>query len=124
MSTPAERPTRRPLSYIVPKEAWYSHVVIDDEDSISVGTYAESGGCDYEFVIRWHSFSRPTNRTSGAMQVEIFSDAWQAFTDHPDFFLWLAALTRKNENPTFAEVREFLDSMGLKDVTERERGKR
>lgn len=64
------------------------------------------GGCRWEFEI--------DDEPVGGLRVKVYDDAWQAFTDVPEFFTALAALGRR---ALVEDVVEVLDRLGFTDTT-------
>lgn len=78
-----------------------------------VGAYANEGGCAWEFCVEDRS-----DLGLGTVQLKVFSDAFEAITQIPEFFAALAS-----ERPrTLSDVRLILDRLGAVDKTERVRG--
>jgi hypothetical protein len=97
------------FGYVVSHEAWYASAV-KGEPEIMVGLYAGGGGCQWEFGVRQVG--------NIAIRAEVFSDAFAAFVEVPEFFRSLPGLV------TLTEVRELLDELGAVDRTERTAPKR
>lgn len=93
------------LTYTIPHEAYYKSAFTDV--SIGVQKSANEGGVAWEFSIVQHG--------NVGLRVEIFDDAWQAFTEIPEFFAELAKAGRT----TLDGVREILDDLGFADRTQR-----
>ena len=62
--------------------------VDDQRDELLIGDYVDGDGCKFEFGVREHHLSQPRPHT--VIRVEVFSDSFQAFEFHADFFKWLA----------------------------------
>jgi hypothetical protein len=108
-------------AFYVSNEAWYAEAVnragMRGAAEIMIGRYADEGGCDFEFAIRWIDLGRTIPR------LEVFDDAWGVFAD-PDFsgfVAWLASHTALygQESVTPADVSAFLLSAGFIDRTQR-----
>jgi hypothetical protein len=102
---------RGELTYTVTSEAWYANAVRSagsTDSEIMVTLRAEGGGCYWEFAIR--------QVRDVAVRVEVFSDAWEAFSERPDVF---AALAELGEGSTLDDVKNALDGLGVRDATER-----
>lgn len=100
------------FAYYVAGEAWYANRIDVDRAEIMVSAAAHGGGCVWEFGVRVHDLGQhhPT-----AIRVEVFDDAFDAFTQARPFFDALAA-----EKPTtLGEVRAILDRLGARDTTPR-----
>lgn len=94
------------LAYIVPKEAYYARVV--SEEAVTVGKFADEGGCAWEFQVVHHS--------GIGIRAEIFDDAFAAFAEVAPLFA--AFVERKPQ--TLQTVRDILDGLGFADQTVRE----
>jgi hypothetical protein len=105
MTTPTETAT---LTYTVSHEIWYAKT-IGQRPEIMVSLSSPTGRCTWEFGVRQVG--------NFGVRVEVFDDAWAAFTAIPEFFARLAALGRR---ATLDDVRGILDSLGFQDVTDRE----
>lgn len=100
------------LAYIVSHEAYYSDSARTpgEKPHLNVQAAATGGGVAWEFeVSEWHLDREPST------QIEVFSDAYAAFADIPEFF----ALMREHSPGTLREVRGILDSLGAADETKR-----
>lgn len=100
--------TPKGLRYTIIHEAWYRHVTESIE--IVVGRYDPDGGCYWEFTVR--------KVGDIGVRVDVFDDAWAAFTEIPEFFARLAAIGRR---ATLDDVRGILDGLGSQDATQRTR---
>lgn len=98
--------TPRTIGYIVSHEAWYRSVIKQTE--IMVGDYGDGEDCTWEFGIRQVS--------NIGVRVEIYDDAWKAYTAIPELFARLAELERGS---TLDDIRAILDGLGYTDRTER-----
>lgn len=111
MSTETTTPTRTPFpddcffAYVISHEAWYANVVKGRE--INIQAASREGGVAWEFVAEEVDLGEKS-----AVRVCVFDDAFDAFTQIPEFF---AALVERK--PT--TLREVADGLGAKDVTER-----
>lgn len=94
------------LCYLVPHEAWYKRVV--GGQRVTVSKSADEGGCAWEFDI-------VLVRNIG-LRLEIFDDAYAAFTEIAPLFAALAARPPGD----LAAVCALLEEFGLPDVTPRE----
>lgn len=96
--------------YVVGDEAWYAKACrgIDPKPYLTITRAADGGGCHWEFQVVRHDVG---------CRVEVFDDAWQAFTDRPDIFAALAGLGEGGVD--FILIREVLDGLGLTDATDR-----
>ncbi len=102
------------LVYIVPGEAWYRNSVKDELPSVQVVAHYRYGGCDWEFDVQegyLYSDGGPS------LLLRMFDDAWGAFDQIPEFFTAL----QTQQPHTLTELRRLLDSIGARDVTQRER---
>lgn len=95
------------FAYYVSHEAWYYTSAIGGPE-IMVTARSEDGGCAWEFGVR--------QVRDIAIRVEVFSDAWAAFAQIPEFFATLA----EEGADTLDAVREILDRLGAKDITDRD----
>lgn len=98
------------LAYIRTREAWYSQPPLTgipgDRNVLMISMDSLDGGCRWEFEI--------DDEPVGGLRVKVYDDAWQAFTDVPEFFTALAALGR---GALVEEVVEILDLLGFTDTT-------
>lgn len=111
-------------AFHVTHEAWYWQAIRDthsNQPEIMVGMYDpdDGGGCDYEWGIRWHSLDAARTRLSP--QVQIFHDAWPAFTDPTMGTLFTRLAQIGDAVPTPEEVKAALLELGFADLTERTR---
>lgn len=106
MSAPLTTEPGYRLAYIVPKEAYYAHVVF--EEAVTVGKFADEGGCDWEFDVVHHP--------NVGIRAEVFDDAFAAFAEVAPLF---AALVERKPR-TLQAVRDILDDLGFADQTARE----
>lgn len=99
-----------PVSYIRSRDAWYAHVIPENDATVfMVGAYHPDGSCDWEFAIC-------QERVEGKpMRVKMFSDSWDAFLDAPRFFVGLAELG-EDANPD--NVLDLMKASGFHDCTE------
>ena len=93
------------LTFINTHRAWYAEALGDLADRrelmFSVRENDEHGLFLYEFAIREYDHSNPGSRYANlALRVEVFHDAWSAFTDFPDLFAFL----RNNSELSFDEL--------------------
>lgn len=95
-------------TYIVNSETYYAGGFANEDPSIGIHAHADGGGVKWEFKISERDNSR-------AARLEMFFDAFAAFTDIPEFFKALA----DEEPATLVNVREILDRLGADDRTER-----
>ena len=111
------------LSYIISHEAHYKSVVDGREINVHREALTEDGehdGVYWEFGFKWHDF----DSHGTAVQLKMFDDAWQAFTEVPELF---AALSARHTGPDGtvsmppAAVAALLDEHGFTDMTPRER---
>jgi hypothetical protein len=111
------------LSYVISHEAHYKSVIKGREINVQREALTENGhhdGVHWEFHFQWHDFGDHGD----AVQVKLFDDAWQAFTEVPELF---AALSARHTGPEGtvsmppAAVAALLDEHGFTDITERER---
>ena len=105
--------------YHVLSEAWYGEATLkiaEYEDEITIGRFYEGGGCDYEFAVRWMCL----DGRKPDPQLQLFSDAWQAFADPPmiELFKAFSAMI----NPTVELVTATLNQLGFTDMTARKKG--
>lgn len=97
------------LAYIVGREAWYHDTDPGREPYVRVGADHSEGGCEWEFMVTEHPFN------GGCIRVEMFSDAFAAMVQVPEFFRGLV-----ERKPTSLEaLRLLLDDIGARDTTER-----
>ncbi len=95
------------LDYVIAKEAYYARVT-RDEPEIQIRASSREDGVHWEFsAIQVGNIG---------VQICIFDDAWQAFTDLPEFF---QALTGRGKGATLDDVRDILDGLGGVDSTQR-----
>jgi hypothetical protein len=98
------------FAYYVSHEAYYADAVTHRQPEIMVAAVNPEGGARWEFGVRQHDLG-----SIDAIRVEVFDDAFAAFTQARPFFDALAA-----ERPsTLAEVRTILDRLGAMDQTAR-----
>lgn len=99
------------LAYYLPAEAYYADTITKGYKypTLMVSAHANGGGCAWEFTV--------ISRDLGGMttQIRMFSDAYDALTDIPEFFAEMVA----DKPSTLSEVRSILDGLGAKDITER-----
>lgn len=95
------------LTYIVNHEAWYHK---DDKRSLNIVASALGGGCAWEFEVTEHMLS-----LIPAIRLEVFEDAFAAFTQVPELFARLAEL----EGAGLEDVITILDDLGAQDKTSR-----
>lgn len=105
------------LGYVVSHEAWYGPQQYPDHGSISVGRYADAGGCVWEFTIE-QGTGHP--QLVNSAQIRMWGDSWAAFTEVPDLFRDLAAVVEGREGVSLDAVRKVLDAHGFRDDTPRE----
>lgn len=102
------------LTFSLPHRAWYGDAQVDLREGRELMFAArednEDGRFLYEFAVREH-------RAIHSVRVEVFSDAWDAFTDFPDLFAFLASMGE----PDFDSVVEAIAEV-YHDVTPYERG--
>lgn len=98
------------LTYIVSQKHWDTSIVPLPELYISASY--QDDGASWGFPVREHTFSGGTS----AIRVEVFDDAFAAFTQIPEFFAALA----DEEIATLDGVRRLLDRMGAREDTRRE----
>lgn len=108
------------LAYYVDDEAWYASVLRQhgpmpyEQPSIAICAQSTGGGVAWEFVVTEHELSGTT------IKLSMFADAFPAISQIPEFFAFLV-----DQAPTtLAVVREFLDSLGARDITNRRTGVR
>lgn len=104
------------LTYIISNEAWYTQAA--ERAGLWVHASADGGGVAWEFGVEEFDLNGPT------VQVKLFSDAFAAFTQIPEFFAALAELHdtehgNRAPNVTLGDVRRILDRLGATDRTER-----
>lgn len=98
------------LTYSVPAEAFYAGTLAPSElRCIDVQASSDLGGVAWEFSVYEADLGRST------VGVRLFTGAFQALADIPDFFEAL----REEEPGTKAEVRAILDRVGAWDKTSR-----
>jgi hypothetical protein len=97
------------LAYTDYREAWYGK----GEKTLMVAASAKGtgGGVAWEFEVKEHDF----DNHGKPIRIGVFDDAFDAFTQIPEFFAVLAA---KNTG-TLDEVIGVLRSMGAVDETDR-----
>jgi hypothetical protein len=101
------------FGYYLRHEAWYAPT-IGATPGITVGAYANDGGCAWEFEVEQHEFSDDHK----AVRICMFGGAFEAYVQIPEFF---AALVRHPGISTFDQVRIILDQLGATDRTDRVR---
>ncbi len=101
------------LAYIVGAESYYYRAAMKDDPYISIGATNDGDGPSWEFSVVDHSerLNAPT-----ALRVEIFDDAWRAFSDVPELFAAMAA----GEIESLDDLRALLDRLGAVDQTTRD----
>lgn len=77
--------------------------------SLGVAASASGGGVAWEFVVEEHRLGK------GAVQLQIFDDAFAALAQIPEFFAALA----EQEPTSLDAVRAILDELGAVDQTTR-----
>lgn len=97
-------------AFIIPHEAWYGNTVLG-EPHIYIGLYYESGGCDGEFKIVWDNIG---------IQLRAYDDSWGVLAQMPELIGLMGRIQTGKLNPTLKEFSELLESIGFKDMTERE----
>jgi hypothetical protein len=97
------------LTYIVSAEAYYKSVT--DRPEIWVAASAGGGGSHWSVTVEQYRFGKG----QPSARVCVFQDAFQAFTQVPEFFAALAA----SAACTLDDVRAVLDSIGAADETPR-----
>jgi hypothetical protein len=111
--TKAER-----LEFSISTEAWYftpSTLRDNCTEEIFFGRRVEGDGCKWEACLRWYKFN---DGNPPALKVEVFHDAFAAFTESPGFFAALAGLSGKS--PGTEEAAALLREHGFADATPRE----
>lgn len=98
------------LTYIVNAEAWYADAVRDRYPTLSVVAESRDGGCAWEFGIEDRS-----DLGDDTICLKLFSDAFDAFTQVPEFFTALA----QDQPQTLPDVCAILDRLGARDATKR-----
>lgn len=99
------------LGYVVTAEAYYAEALGPRSPELTVGRYADNGGCIWEFKVETVVLrGRPVPR------VCMFDDAWQAFADVQARPLF-KALADLGDGASLADVREVLARVGFTDVT-------
>lgn len=110
------------LSYVISHEAYYRSVIDGREINVQREALTKDGhhdGVHWEFGFEWHDL--PSH--GDAVQLKMFDDAWQAFSEIPELF---AALARRHTGPDGtvsmppAAVAALLDEHGFTDTTPRE----
>jgi hypothetical protein len=98
------------LTYIVSREAWYHNP--DSKPYVSVHATSPKirGGVEWEFRVVEYQFD-----DGPSICLEIFDDAFDAFTQIPEFFQRLVERCPLS----LAGLRELLDAIGARDCTER-----
>jgi len=105
------------LAYYVHDEAWYAEPLRragafpNQFPTLMVCAQSEGGGVVWEFAVTQRDLGGPCTR------VEMFSDAYDALTQIPEFFTEMVA----DKPSTLTEVRSLLDGLGARDVTQRTR---
>ncbi len=106
--TPARQIGDRTWTYIIQHETWYAPFK-DDPPTIGVHATDDDGSAKWEFQLSEHDYN------GSCIQLSLFSDAYAAFGDIPEFFEAL-----RDEKPaSLAHVRAILDRLGAHDTTER-----
>jgi hypothetical protein len=103
------------LAYVVPHEAWYRAVTLNDPPSIQVMAASSHGGVAWEFIIE----KQDINPSWPALRLQMFDEAWDAFGQVPELFTALE-LRRPRSLPA---LRAMLDELGARDITERKKPK-
>jgi hypothetical protein len=103
------------LGYYVHDEASYAAVLKPigampyKVPALGICAASTGGGVEWEFVVTEHELNNTT------IKVAMFAEAFLAFEQIPEFFAFLV-----DQAPATLEVvREFLDSIGAKDLTQR-----
>lgn len=113
-------PERTYPAYILTHEAWYAHVC-DPVGPTATGREIvicaadPDGGVAWELSLVEHQL---VSDPAPALQLGIFHDAWPAFTQIPELFLYLAT-TPQHAAPTLEQVVDLLDRLGFADDTVR-----
>jgi hypothetical protein len=95
-------------------EAYYAKnaPLQDAEDEIMVGFY--DGGTSGEFAIRWEQLGGRS-----VPQLQAYDDSWSALVHFKDLLDAMASIDSENISPE--KFCKLLVSLGIKDLTERER---
>lgn len=103
-------------AYIRSSKAYYSNV-LDGEISIMVGMYHRDGGTSGEFEIEWEKLTEDKPLVA---RLKAFEDSWSALWLFKDMLEQMAEVDSKEiQEPEFCTL---LDSLGIIDITEYERG--
>jgi hypothetical protein len=101
------------MTYVVHWEAWYAGRLGGTEKR-----QLTIGGTGWELTI---------GELDAGLRVDVYDDAWQAYTEAPDLFTGLAALASVRADlggytfePTLDAIRALLDRLGARDNTRRE----
>jgi hypothetical protein len=89
------------LSYVISHEAHYKSVIKGREINVQREALTEDGqhdGVYWEFHFEWHDFGSHGD----GVQLRMFDDAWQAFTEVPELF---AAVCATRSDGTVASCR-------------------
>lgn len=105
-------PAGHRYAYIVWDEQWHAR---EPEHRIVIARESDQGGAAWEFNIVSHADRLRRIQSGTYLRVEIFDDAWQAFTEIPELFAALA----ERKPPTLDALRGLLDELGLVDTTRR-----
>lgn len=130
------------IGFVFSPDAWYWPALERDERAMSIGKYFAAVGCEWEFVVTERTFA-PNRRLAEllpevvpqregvlGLQVCTFDDAWDAYTELPEFFTELAAMTRaaRPGRPLvravpyrLEDVRDLCLRLGFTDDTPRRR---
>jgi hypothetical protein len=114
MEDETEKPIRR-RTFVNTGEAWYRGTAMDNgvvDDLNIMVSERPNDGVLYEFSIKWRMLNG-----QAIPKVEVFEDAWMAFSELPDLFAWLAA--QHDKCPPPADVVAALLELGFVDETDR-----
>lgn len=98
-------------AFIIPAEAWFGLQVKNRRPHMMIGFYYETFTYG-EFKIEW---------TRNGIQLQAYSDSWQALGKMPELIELMAEIDRQRINPSIHEFAHMLECMGYKDITPRTR---
>ena len=113
--------SNRPIrGFYIHSESWYHEAnkrTLENRgvvENIMFGLYYKNDGADFEVSANWHDLG---GKSPLALRIDIFEDAFQAFTEFSDVFGMLTEYHGKN--PTKQQFVNILKSCGFEDLTER-----
>lgn len=102
-------------AYIRSSKAWYSKALKEESISVSVGMYHPNGGTSGEFQFEWVPLGDKL-----FAELKACDDGWSALWQFKDLLEKMAEID--DQEIQEQEFCELLDSLGIIDITEYERG--